>query len=75
MTTDRRNIICRECLTQKTAFLAGKYADGINKIWVDEEGKRWNGRVCPVCHQGKAKDNMKKLRETRKNAIPTTTEA
>lgn len=51
---------CKKCLITKTRYMAGKYKSG--KKWVDEQGKQWNGHVCPICNVFRAKDSMRKSR-------------
>lgn len=36
--------------------------DGKNKRYIDEDGRLWNGRVCPVCHKNKVKVQVKEKR-------------
>jgi hypothetical protein len=54
-------IKCKKCLETKTRYLAGKYSKG-DKKWVDEQGKMWNGHVCPPCNQIRAAGTMKASR-------------
>lgn len=58
---------CKVCDQIKKRIQMGTY-DGKNKKWVDESGKLWNGLMCPICHKGKAKSVMQKLRQEEKNA-------
>lgn len=64
-------IKCKECGELKKRHLDGTY-DGINKRWRDEEGRVFNGKLCPECHQFRSKVNMRKLREKSKSVVPTT---
>lgn len=54
-------IRCKVCGDDKTRYLNGKW-DGVNKKWVDEAGKAWNGHTCPKCHKDKCKEVMRKKR-------------
>jgi Zn-finger protein len=56
---------CKICSKIKLRRLVGKFDDK-NKKYIDENGKLWNGRKCPLCHQKSIKENMKKLRVIRK---------
>lgn len=53
--------LCKKCNVIKDRISGGKF-DKKNKRWVDKDGKCWNGSVCPTCHKGKVRDNMRKLR-------------
>ncbi len=60
-------INCKSCGETKTRILAGKYASGKDKRWVDENGKQFCGFLCPDCKRNKVKlekrlkDEVKKL--------------
>lgn len=58
---------CTGCQEIKTRIQDGKHPDNINKLWVDENGKRWNGRRCPACVVLNMKGRMQKLRAERKD--------
>jgi len=57
---------CKSCQEIKQRIQNGKQPDNINKVWVDEHGKKWNGRKCPDCVVKGMKDRMSKLRSERK---------
>jgi type II secretory ATPase GspE/PulE/Tfp pilus assembly ATPase PilB-like protein len=57
---------CTKCQEIKNRIQNGKQPDGINKRWVDENGKSWNGRRCPECTISGMKVRMKELRFDRK---------
>jgi hypothetical protein len=57
---------CTKCQGIKQRILIGKQPDGKNKIYVNEHGKKWNGRCCADCVILKMKDRMAKLRSDRK---------
>jgi len=42
--------ICKVCKEEKKSFNSGKYPNGKDTRFVDENGKEWNGRTCPACH-------------------------
>lgn len=57
---------CTKCQEIKTRIQNGKQPDGINKVWMDEHGKKWNGRRCPECVLKNMKGRMQTLRANRK---------
>lgn len=59
---ETRLILCKVCNIIKKAFLDSKYPDGKDKRWRDEQGKLFNGKLCPVCHSDKVKEHIKKKR-------------
>lgn len=55
---------CTKCQEVKQRIQNGRQPDNINKIWVDENGKKWNGRRCPSCTIINMKSRMQKLRSS-----------
>lgn len=55
--------ICKGCNEPKIHILDVKY-DYKNKRYIDEEGRQWNGRFCPSCHNLKMKSHMRGKRIT-----------
>lgn len=53
---------CKVCLLPKKRILNGKYPNGKDNCWVDENSKQWNGKVCPDCNLKRCKQTMKKIR-------------
>ena len=53
---------CKKCLVMKNRILAGKYPNGKDKKWVDENGNEWNGKTCPTCHKAKQREYQKRIR-------------
>lgn len=47
-------IKCNYCSKVFTRFLAGRYPNGKDKKWVDENGREFSGRTCPACHANRA---------------------
>lgn len=45
---EKSEINCKVCGVLKTRILAGKWKK--DKKWVDEQGRSFNGKVCPDCH-------------------------
>lgn len=64
---DRKIVRCKTCNVLKEATLSGTF-DGVNKRWVDSNGKLFNGKVCPDCHKEKQKNNIKAKRNGVTNA-------
>ena len=56
-------IQCKECGLTKVRLLSGKR--GKDKIWVDENGREFNGKLCPACHSERV---AKRKREPKKNS-------
>lgn len=61
---------CKICNELKLRIMIGRYPNGKNGKFVDATGKQWSGRTCPACNTSKAKNNMQRLREQRKSALP-----
>lgn len=59
-------IRCTYCGNTHTRYLAGRYPNGKDKKWVDENGREFSGRTCPSCHASRAALNGR-LRRTRLN--------
>lgn len=53
---------CSACQEIKPRIQAGKYPDGRNKKWVNEQGILWVGRKCPDCVKSQMKVRMQKFR-------------
>lgn len=53
---------CSNCGEIKHRIQNGLYPDGRNRIWVNEEGKKWVGRKCPECVVSKMKVRMQEFR-------------
>lgn len=53
-------INCKSCGKTCKRILAGRYSNGKDKRWVDEQGKEFNGHRCPACHLDQVKDRKKK---------------
>jgi hypothetical protein len=53
---------CKKCQVLKIRILDGKYDNGRDKRWLDDEGKIWNGSLCPLCNVERARTTMKRLR-------------
>lgn len=47
-------IVCKLCGETKKRYIAGKYPNGKDKKYVDENGKEFSGHRCPQCHKEKA---------------------
>ena len=55
---EKQSKVCKICNKLKYRILDGKF-DDINKRWINEDGKLWNGLVCPPCHKIRMKENSK----------------
>lgn len=53
---------CKLCHIKKPRNRSGKYPDGRNTRWTDDNGREWCGRKCPECHVLSSKNTMKKIR-------------
>lgn len=53
---------CRKCQEPKVRNQAGTYPNKRDKIFVDANGKKWNGRQCPDCQRSKMNSHMKAKR-------------
>lgn len=63
---------CKVCKAMKDRIEDGRYPDGRNKRWKDEDGKLWNGHICAACNKISATEAMKKLRDERKAFLAET---
>lgn len=43
--------VCKICKETYVKIIVGLSNNGKNIKYVDENGKRWNGLVCPACHK------------------------
>jgi len=57
---------CRLCEKLVVRRCVGKFPNGRDKMYVDEDGKLWSGRRCPKCQADRAKSNMQRLRKSQK---------
>ena len=60
---------CRLCEKIKLRRYVGKYPNGRDKMYLDEDGLQWNGRKCGACQKDKSKVNMRRLRRNEKDGI------
>ena len=42
-------ITCKQCFRNLKRYAVGFDLDGKHRIWVDETGRRYNGKTCPRC--------------------------
>ncbi len=62
-----RNLrICKQCHKIKPRVAAGKFPNGKDTKYVDDNGKQWTGSVCPDCLKEKAKAHRAKVRAAKK---------
>lgn len=57
--TEINTVICKVCNLPKTRIEAGKYPNGKIKIYIDENGKKFNGKTCPDCNKTRVKQVMR----------------
>jgi hypothetical protein len=60
--------LCKCCGQLRQRIEDGKYPNGKNKKWRDEDGKLWSGSVCGQCNNGRAKEVMRKARHDKVNS-------
>lgn len=60
-------IQCKVCKKDKTRILRG-YFVSLNKKWVDENGKLFNGKMCPDCHNEKIRVQTSERRKNDKTS-------
>lgn len=58
---------CKVCLIVQPAHFKGYRNDNKTKVWTNAQGQEWNGRCCASCQLVITRNNMKKLREKRRN--------
>lgn len=58
---------CRLCEKLVVRRYVGKFPNGRDKMYADENGKLWSGRRCPKCQADKARVNMRRLRKSEDN--------
>lgn len=59
---EENEVICKVCGQLKKKIEAGKYPKGKTKKYVNEQGKLWNGKMCPDCNVARAKKTMQAVR-------------
>lgn len=59
--------VCKDCQQLKDRIQYGTYKNPKHKRWIDNQGKQWNGHICPDCQKLRTQVNMKKLREAKKS--------
>ena len=57
---------CRNCQKIKIRQQDGKY-NGKDKRWIDQNGRKWNGRKCPECQAETMRSRMKVKRSKDKD--------
>lgn len=67
MSEEINQTTCKECQQIKPRIRSDDmYPNGSTHKFKDEKGKLWSGRRCPECQRSRAKVNMKKLFNERK---------
>lgn len=57
---------CKQCNIKKLRIRSGKYPSEKDTKFVDNEGKIWNGNICPECHNENRKAYQKEKRRKAK---------
>ncbi len=52
---------CKVCLKEVEFVYKELNTQGF-KVYIDKDGRRWQGKICPTCFGDKAKLSMRKLR-------------
>lgn len=61
-------IKCKGCAKECKRYRAGKYSNGKDTRYVDEQGKEFNGHTCPHCHKNKVSQRKRLNNEIIKKA-------
>lgn len=62
-------IRCKHCNKECKRILHSRYPNNKDKKWVDENGREFNGHVCPPCNSEKKASQQKAKRRSDKEAI------
>lgn len=54
---------CKTCNLLKMRILDGKFPNGKNKRFRDQQNYLWSGNVCGVCNKERIKELMNKRRK------------
>lgn len=55
---------CKVCQKEKQR-ISNQYGKCGTDRWIDENGKRWNGKTCPDCFAEAMKNRMKAIRQNK----------
>lgn len=58
--------ICRHCGVEKERIPSGRYPNIKDTIYLNKDGKQWNGLMCPDCHRDVIRVNQKIRLDKRK---------
>jgi len=61
-------IVCKVCEKECRRYFAGRYPNGKDKRWIDNNGREFSGKVCPDCHANKCAKRVAKKRASRKKS-------
>ena len=61
------HIKCKVCGIVKERIKSGVFGDGESPRWVGCHADQWNGKLCPNCNRERARETMRKTRQSRKN--------
>ena len=68
--TEHSVIKCKKCGVKKTRYFAGRFPNGKDKIWIDENGIQWSGATCSTCH----KENVAERKRNNKKIVLSSTD-
>ncbi len=63
-TSEINKRVCKGCGEEKNRINNGRYPNGKDIRYIDENGKEWSGKYCPKCH----KDNTAIRIKTRRHS-------
>jgi len=73
-TPDWNIVKCKHCGKECKRILAGRYPNSKDKRWVDENGREFNGHVCPPCNSEKKALKQKLKRRSDRAVIEMASE-
>lgn len=59
-------LVCKICSRELKRFNQGKYPNGRDYKYINEDGRQWNGRSCPDCHSASVAAKSKSIRDRKK---------
>ena len=65
---DFKLVQCKSCLKFVKKYNAGYFPNQRDIKWCDDEGRLFNGKVCPQCHTDKQVQNRKITKSVKNTA-------
>lgn len=59
-------VICKVCSVERHRVKNGRYPNGKDFRYVDQNNREWSGRVCPGCHSARNANRQMRVRKVRK---------